>query len=139
MEEFERNMKQYIEAINTSPVDESVAFVHLDGHRMKIRTDRGVKIYTLYLAIGLSVEGKKSLLYAGIEEGQERASTWAQILKLLVGRGLKKPLMFITDDLSGLSRQYVELSSVWWEKLCPYPGKKALPLRPVCTLKLSFQ
>ncbi len=28
------------------------------------------------------------------------ASTWAQILKLLVGRSLKKPLMFINDDLS---------------------------------------
>ncbi len=26
-------MKQYIEAINTSPVDEGVAFVYLDGRR----------------------------------------------------------------------------------------------------------
>ncbi len=33
IEEFERNMRQYIEAIDTSPVDESVAFVYLDGHR----------------------------------------------------------------------------------------------------------
>ncbi len=33
IEEFERNMRQYIEAIDTSPVDESVAFVYLDGRR----------------------------------------------------------------------------------------------------------
>ncbi len=77
-----------------------MAFVYLDGHRMKIGTDKGATIYTLYLVIALSIEGKKSLLYAGIEERQERASTWAHILKLLVGRGLKKPPMFITDDLS---------------------------------------
>ncbi len=102
-DEFEENMRQYIEAINTSPIEESVAFVYLDGHMMKIRTERGVKIYTLYMAIGLSSEGKKTILYAGVEEEVERASTWAQILKLLVGRGLKRPLMFITDDLSGLS------------------------------------
>ena len=30
IEEFERNMKQYIEAINTSPVDERAAFVYLE-------------------------------------------------------------------------------------------------------------
>jgi transposase-like protein len=102
-QEFEGNMKQYIEAINTSPTDENTAFVYLDGHRMKIRTHRGVKVYTLYMVIGLNIEGKKTILYAGLEEGVEKASTWAQILKLLVGRGLKKPLMFITDDLSGLS------------------------------------
>ncbi len=67
---------------------------------MKIRTDKGIKKHILYLVITLSTEGKKSLLYSGIEEGQERASTWAQILKLLVGRSLKKPLMFINDDFS---------------------------------------
>ncbi len=39
-DEFEENMRQYIEAINTSPIEESVAFVCLDGHGMKIRTER---------------------------------------------------------------------------------------------------
>ncbi len=50
-------------------MDKSVAFVYLDGHRMKIGTDKGVKKHSLYLVIALSIEGKKSLLYAVIEEG----------------------------------------------------------------------
>ncbi len=52
-------------------MDKSVASIYLDSHRMKIRTDKGATIYTLHLVIALSIEGKKSLLYAGIEEGQE--------------------------------------------------------------------
>ncbi len=41
IEEFERSMKQYIEAINTSPVDESVAFVYLDGPDIKTPGGKG--------------------------------------------------------------------------------------------------
>jgi transposase-like protein len=103
MKEFEEKMRLYIEGINTAPIEEDMAFIYLDGHRMKIRTDRGVKVYTLYIVIGINEEGKKRFLYVEIDEGVERASKWVQILKLLVGRGLKKPLMFITDDLTGLS------------------------------------
>ncbi len=41
MEEFERNMKQYIEAVNTFPVDGSVAFVCLDGPDIKTPGGKG--------------------------------------------------------------------------------------------------
>lgn len=100
--EFERKMRGYIETINTSPIEEETAFVYLDGHRMTIRVDGRAYIFTLYVAIGITQEGRKRFLYCGISEGSEKSSEWLKILKQLAESGLKKPLMFITDDLSGL-------------------------------------
>ncbi len=102
MEEFEGRMRGFIENINTAPIEEDMAFVYLDGHRLTIRTGDRSHTFTLYLVMGITREGKKRFLHVEIREGREKSSEWLRILKLLVERGLTKPLMFITDDLTGL-------------------------------------
>ena len=103
IEEFEGRMSGFIEHINTAPIEEDeMAFVYLDGHRLTIRTGDRSHTFTLYVAMGITKEGKKRFLHVEVREGREKSSEWLRILKLLVERGLKKPLMFITDDLTGL-------------------------------------
>ena len=103
IEEFEGRMRGFIEHINTAPIEEDeVVFVYLDGHRLTIRTGDRSHTFTLYVVMGITKEGRKRFLHVEIREGREKSSEWLRILKLLVERGLKKPLMFITDDLTGL-------------------------------------
>ncbi|MCF6192082.1 MAG: transposase [Candidatus Hydrothermae bacterium] len=64
------------------------------------------------------MEGKKEVLYVGIEMGRENAQEWARIFRLLIERGLRKPLMFITDDLPGLDKVLEELFPEADHQLC---------------------
>jgi len=56
--------------------------------------------------------------------------------------GLKLPDVEVMTVCRGKGKasqgQYVELSSVWWEKLCPYPGKRHHCSRYIHAKAISF-
>jgi len=58
-----------------------------------------MKIYTLYPVIALSTEGKKSLLYAGIEEEQERAGNYDETVGKCIDRLLDLSKRFSRFEL----------------------------------------
>jgi len=82
------------------PLDEVYPIVYLDCLVLKIRQDKRVIKKSIYLALGVNLEGHKELLGMWISEN-EGAKFWLSILTELKNRGLEQILIACVDGLSG--------------------------------------
>jgi transposase-like protein len=82
------------------PLDEVYPIVYLDCLVLKIRQDKRVIRKSIYLALGVNLEGHKELLGMWISEN-EGAKFWLSILTALKNRGLEQMLIACVDGLSG--------------------------------------
>ena len=74
--------------------------VWLDGTIVKVHQDHQVIKKTIYLALGVNMDGYKELLGMWIAEN-EGAKFWAQVLSELNNRGVKDVFVFCIDGLKG--------------------------------------
>jgi len=82
------------------PLDTVYPIVYLDGIVLKIRQNKRVINKTMYLALGVNMEGHKELLGLWLAEA-EGAKFWASVLTELKNRGLKDILIACIDGLTG--------------------------------------
>lgn len=72
----------------------------------------------IYNAIGLDLEGKKGFLGYYIYRGSESKEDWLEILNDLIKRGLKRVMIIVSDDFSGLSSAIKALFPKTDHQLC---------------------
>lgn len=72
-------VNEEVEQWRARPLDEIYPIVWLDGTVVKIHQDHQVRKKTIYLALGVNLEGRKELLGMWIAE-HEGAKFWAQVL-----------------------------------------------------------
>jgi transposase-like protein len=84
------------------PLDPIYAVVWMDGIVFKVREDSRVIDKTIYIAIGLNLEGRKEVLGMWIGKN-ESASFWLSVLTDLRARGVKDILITATDNLKGFT------------------------------------
>jgi len=82
------------------PIDAMYPIVFFDAIIVKGRTDGKVANKSVYLAIGINLEGKKEVLGLWISEN-EGAKFWMNIITELSNRGLKDILIASIDGLKG--------------------------------------
>ena len=82
------------------PLDAVYPIVYLDCIVLKIRQDKQVINKSLFLALGVNLEGHKALLGMWLAEN-EGAKFWLQILTELQNRGIKDILIACVDGLKG--------------------------------------
>jgi putative transposase len=82
------------------PLDEIYPIVYLDCIVIKIRQDRQVINKSVYLALGVNMEGHKELLGMWLSEN-EGAKFWLNVLTELQNRGVKDILIACVDGLKG--------------------------------------
>ena len=82
------------------PLDEIYPIVYLDCIVVKIRQDKTVINKSIYLALGVNLEGHKELLGLWISEN-EGAKFWLNVLTELQNRGVKDILIACVDGLKG--------------------------------------
>ena len=82
------------------PLDEVYPIVYLDCLVVKIRQDRRVINKSVYLALGVNMEGHKELLGMWLSEN-EGAKFWLNVLTELQNRGVKDILIACVDGLKG--------------------------------------
>lgn len=82
------------------PLDPVYPIVYLDGIVVKVRHNKQVINKSIYLALGINLEGQKELLGLWIAE-TEGAKFWLSILTELQNRGLKDIFIACVDGLSG--------------------------------------
>jgi len=82
------------------PLDEVYPVVFLDGIVVKVHQDKRVVNKTIYVALGINIEGHKELLGLWIAQ-TEGAKYWMTILTELQNRGLKDIFIACVDGLSG--------------------------------------
>ena len=86
----------------TSPLADTVFAVFIDAYHTKMREDNGVRDISIYTALGIDMDGYKTILGYWISEGAENKAFWAEVLQDMISRGLKRVLVFVTDDFAGL-------------------------------------
>lgn len=92
-------MDQVIEWQNR-PLDAVYPIIYLDCIVLKVREDKRVIGKSIYLALGVNLEGQKELLGLWISEN-EGAKLWLQVLTELKNRGVEQPLIMCIGGLKG--------------------------------------
>ena len=82
------------------PLDAVYPIVYLDCIVVKIRQDKKVINKSIYLALGVNMEGHKELLGMWLSEN-EGAKFWLNVLTELQNRGVKDILIACVDGLKG--------------------------------------
>lgn len=84
------------------PLEAVYPIVFMDGFVVKMRIDGAVRKQTLYVIIGIDLEGNKSCLGLYLSES-ESAKYWLTVMNELQSRGVEDILIFAVDNLSGIS------------------------------------
>ena len=82
------------------PLEPLYAFVFFDAIRVKIRDEGTVRNKAVYLAVGVSTDGRKDVLGLWIEQ-TEGAKFWMRVMTELRNRGVNYILIAIVDGLKG--------------------------------------
>lgn len=89
-----------VKAWQSRSLDEVYPIVYLDALKVKIRDAGHVVNKSVYLALGINMEGDKELLGLWIEKN-EGAKFWLSVLTELQNRGLNDIFIVCVDGLSG--------------------------------------
>jgi len=84
----------------SSPLDAVYPIIYLDCIVLKIRQDKKVINKSVYVALGVNLEGHKELLGLWLSEN-EGAKFWLDVLTQLQNRGVKDILIACIDGLKG--------------------------------------
>ena len=82
------------------PLDPLYALVFFDALRVKMRDEGTVRNKAVYLAIGVTPDGRKDVLGIWIEQ-TEGAKFWLRVMTELKSRGVNDILIAIVDGLKG--------------------------------------
>jgi transposase-like protein len=96
---------EFVEAIklkNSAPVPVDLLALYIDGKYVEIRDGDKICPACIYVVVGLGTDGCKRILACTIELGQESLEGLKKVLKGLIERGLRRVLIVVQDDFSGL-------------------------------------
>ena len=82
------------------PLDPLYALVFFDALRVKMRDEGTVRNKAVYLAIGVTPEGRKDVLGIWIEQ-TEGAKFWLRVMTEIKSRGVNDILIAVVDGLKG--------------------------------------
>ena len=82
------------------PLDALYAIVFFDALRVKMRDEGTVRNKAVYLAIGVTPDGRKDVLGIWIEQ-TEGAKFWLRVMTELKNRGVNDVLIAVVDGLKG--------------------------------------
>jgi transposase-like protein len=91
-----------LELVNSRPIDPDMLAVFLDGKYVEVKQDERLRPACIYVVIGLHRDGKKKVLGSFTKHGRENLEVWKTVLRSLVERGLRRVMVVVHDDFSGL-------------------------------------
>jgi putative transposase len=102
LERVATGLIEELELRNSRPLDPDLLAVFVDGKYVELRDGNKLRSACIYLAIGLGRDGKKRVLSCIAKPGRENLEDWKVVLRGLIERGLRRVMIFIQDDFSGL-------------------------------------
>jgi len=84
---------------------QDVAALFIDGFHTQLYDEENRKMVkaVVYITIGIDFEGKKDLYSVNFITGHENKDSWLLIFNELINRGLKRPLVVVSDDFRGIT------------------------------------
>jgi len=87
---------------NSRPLDPDLLALFLDGKYVEFRDGDRLRPACIYVVVGLRRDGKKQVLTCLPRAGRENLEDWKFVLRNLIERGLRRLLILVQDDFSGL-------------------------------------
>jgi putative transposase len=87
---------------NSRPIDPDLLALFVDGKYIELRDGDKLRSACIYLVVGLGRDGKKQVLSCIARPGRENLEDWKWVLRGLIERGLRRVMIAIQDDFSGL-------------------------------------
>ncbi|WP_440871030.1 IS256 family transposase [Thermodesulfovibrio yellowstonii] len=105
IEEIKEELYNKAKELRTRELPENLFCLFIDAYHTSMKDEEvgRVKKAVIYVAIGIDLEGRKSLMGYYIYWGSESREDWLEILNDLIKRGLKRVMLIVSDDFSGLS------------------------------------
>jgi putative transposase len=91
-----------IELRNSRPVDPDLLALFFDGKFIEIKDGDRLRTACIYLVVGLGRDGKRRVLACITKFNRENLEDWKPVLRGLIERGLRRVMMVVHDDFSGL-------------------------------------
>jgi len=91
-----------LELRNSRPIDPDLLALFFDGKYVEIKDGDRLRSACIYLVVGLGRDGKKRVLTCLWKPNRENLEDWKLVLRGLIERGLRRVLMVVHDDFSGL-------------------------------------
>lgn len=95
------SVKEELDAWRSRPVDRVYPIVYIDALVAKTREKGCVQNRSIYLVVGVDLDGRKNVLGMWME-GSEGAKYWLAVLSELKQRGLEDIFILCADGLKGL-------------------------------------
>src|ERR1700745_1823504 len=87
---------------NSRPLDPDLLVLFLDGKYVEFRDGDRLRPACIYVVVGLRRDGKRQVLTCLPRPGRENLEDWKFVLRSLLERGLRRVLLLVQDDFSGL-------------------------------------
>jgi transposase-like protein len=103
--ELERVARQVMEELdlrNSRPLDCDLLALFLDGKYVEFRDGDRLRPACIYVVVGLQRNGRKQVISCLPRPGRENLEDWKLVLRSLLERGLRRVLLVVHDDFSGL-------------------------------------
>jgi putative transposase len=91
-----------LELRNSRPLDPDLLALFLDGKYVEFRDGDRLRPACIYVVVGLRRDGRKQVLTCLPRPGRENLEDWKAVLRNLIERGLRRLLLLVQDDFSGL-------------------------------------
>jgi len=87
---------------NSRPIHPDMLALFVDGKYIEMRDGDKLRSACIYIVVGLGCDGKKQILACITRPGRENLEDWKLVLRGLIERGLRRVMIAIQDDFSGL-------------------------------------
>jgi len=91
-----------LELRNSRPLDCDLLALFLDGKYVEFRDGDRLRPACIDVVVGLRRDGRKQVLTCLARVGRENLEDWKTVLRGLLERGLRRVLIVVHDDFSGL-------------------------------------
>src|SRR5215467_8815798 len=102
VERVAASLIEELELRNSRPIHPDMLALFLDGKYIELREGDKLRTACIYIVVGLGCDGKKQILACIARRGRENLEDWKFIQKGLIERGLRRVMIVIHDDFSGL-------------------------------------
>lgn len=112
------NLLTRLNDFKTRELPHEFVCIFIDGKYVSVKVNNKVIEAVIYTFIGVGFDGSKQIIDFFILHGAESAEKWKEILNSLINRGLKKVLLFVSDNLAGLTKTIKALFPQSHTQLC---------------------
>jgi transposase-like protein len=102
LERVATSLIEELELRNSRPIHPDLLALFVDGKYVELRDGDKLRSACIYLVVGLGRDGKKQVLSCIARPGRENLEDWKLVLRGLIERGLRRVMIAIQDDFSGL-------------------------------------